>query len=124
MENLHAPTIQSGPTTGIGPDGLKTKGLTLAELQVKKDGMEAELRALSAVLTSVHSLVQKLFVNMLTSLYAAQRRYEYTIDDTRRIPKSRHRCSSEFVLFGKNHEKSFLTILSSNHTIANHISEE
>lgn len=57
MENLHAPTIQSGPTTGIGPDGLKTKGLTLAELQVKKDGMEAELRALSGVLTSVRSLV-------------------------------------------------------------------
>lgn len=58
MENLHAPTIQSGPTTGVGPDGLKTAGLSLAELQKRKDTMEAELRALSGVLTSVHTILQ------------------------------------------------------------------
>lgn len=53
MENLHAPTVPSGPTSGIGPDGLRTAGLSLAELQVKKDSMEAELKALSSVLDSV-----------------------------------------------------------------------
>jgi len=61
MENLHAPTIPSGPTSGPGPNGLKTNGLSLAELQAKKDNMEAELRALGGVLTS-HE------VNMTTPL--------------------------------------------------------
>lgn len=55
MENLHAPTVPSGPTSGAGPDGSKTAGLSLAELQVKKDNMEAELKALSSVLDSVRS---------------------------------------------------------------------
>jgi 26S proteasome non-ATPase regulatory subunit 9 len=56
MENLHAPTIPSGPTSGPGANGLKTSGLSLAELQVKKDNMEAELRALGGVLTSVRGI--------------------------------------------------------------------
>ncbi|KFY14307.1 hypothetical protein V491_06101 [Pseudogymnoascus sp. VKM F-3775] len=51
MENLHAPTIPSGPTTSNGA-GIRTEGLTLPELQLKKEGMEAELRALGSVLES------------------------------------------------------------------------
>jgi 26S proteasome non-ATPase regulatory subunit 9 len=52
MENLHAPTIPSGPTTSNG-GGIRTAGLTLPELQVKKEALEAELRALGSVLESV-----------------------------------------------------------------------
>ncbi|KFX87336.1 hypothetical protein V495_06283 [Pseudogymnoascus sp. VKM F-4514 (FW-929)] len=51
MENLHAPTIPSGPTTSNG-GGIRTAGLTLPELQVKKEALEAELRALGSVLES------------------------------------------------------------------------
>ncbi|KFY31070.1 hypothetical protein V493_01434 [Pseudogymnoascus sp. VKM F-4281 (FW-2241)] len=51
MENLHAPTIPSGPTTSYG-GGIRTEGLTLPELQLKKESMEAELRALGGVLES------------------------------------------------------------------------
>jgi len=56
MNNLHAPTIPSGPTSG-GTNGIKTGGLTLPELQIKKENMEAELRALSGVLDSVCTLI-------------------------------------------------------------------
>lgn len=52
MQNLHAPTVPSGPTSSTG-GGIRTEGLTLAELQLKKESMEAELRALGSVLESV-----------------------------------------------------------------------
>lgn len=53
MENLHAPTVPSGPTTAPSNDNqLRTNGLTLAELQVKKDNLEAEIKALGGVLQS------------------------------------------------------------------------
>ncbi|THV50356.1 hypothetical protein BGAL_0153g00010 [Botrytis galanthina] len=53
MENLHAPTIPSGPTSGPGAtNGMQTNGLTFAQLQAKKDNIEAEIKALSGVLDS------------------------------------------------------------------------
>ncbi|KAH9221677.1 26S proteasome non-ATPase-like protein regulatory subunit 9 [Leptodontidium sp. 2 PMI_412] len=52
MENLHAPTIPSGPTSGPARNGTHTSGLTLAQLQAKKDNLEAEIRALGGVLDS------------------------------------------------------------------------
>ncbi|KAF8866626.1 putative 26S proteasome non-ATPase regulatory subunit 9 [Acephala macrosclerotiorum] len=53
MENLHAPTVPSGPTTAPSNDNqLRTNGLTLGELQVKKDNLEAEIKALGSVLQS------------------------------------------------------------------------
>lgn len=56
MENLHAPTVPSGPTTAPSNNNqLRTNGLTLAELQVKKDNLEAEIRALGSVLESVRN---------------------------------------------------------------------
>ncbi|KAK4168545.1 hypothetical protein QBC43DRAFT_309081 [Cladorrhinum sp. PSN259] len=51
MSNLHAPTIPSGPTTAPVVNGNAAK-LSIAELQRKKDAVEAELRALGAVLES------------------------------------------------------------------------
>jgi hypothetical protein len=55
MENLHAPTVPSGPTSAPTTNGTQTNGLSFAELQAKKDALEAEIRALSSVLDSVGS---------------------------------------------------------------------
>lgn len=52
MNNLHAPTVPSGPTTARTTNG-GAAHLTFAELQRKKENMEAELKALSSVLDSV-----------------------------------------------------------------------
>ncbi|CAK7263509.1 putative 26S proteasome regulatory subunit [Sporothrix epigloea] len=51
MNNIHAPTVPAGPTTARAANG-NSKQLSFAELQKKKDNMEAELSALSSVLTS------------------------------------------------------------------------
>ena len=54
MENLHAPTVPSGPTSAPANDNqFRTNGLTFAELQQKKDNLEAEIKALGSVLESV-----------------------------------------------------------------------
>jgi 26S proteasome non-ATPase regulatory subunit 9 len=54
MENLHAPTVPSGPVSGpASTNGIQTDGLTFAQLQAKKDNIEAEIKALSGVLDSV-----------------------------------------------------------------------
>lgn len=53
MQNMHAPTVASGPTSGPASGMLRTDGLTLPELEDRKRDMEAELRALGAVLHSV-----------------------------------------------------------------------
>lgn len=50
--NLHAPTVSSGPTTIPTTNGSHT-GQSLAQLQAKKDNIEAEIKALSSVLDSV-----------------------------------------------------------------------
>ncbi|KAM3077687.1 putative 26S proteasome regulatory subunit [Clarireedia jacksonii] len=53
MENLHAPTVPSGPISGrASTNGMQTDGLTFAQLQAKKDDIEAEIKALSSVLDS------------------------------------------------------------------------
>lgn len=56
MENLHAPTVPSGPTSVPLTNGANTNTLSLPQLQAKKDNIEAEIRALSSVLDSVCSL--------------------------------------------------------------------
>lgn len=52
MDNLHAPTVPSGPSSRPLANG-NSKQLSFAELQQKKDDIEAELKALSGVLDSV-----------------------------------------------------------------------
>ncbi|PSS27910.1 hypothetical protein M430DRAFT_46974 [Amorphotheca resinae ATCC 22711] len=53
MENLHAPTVPSGPTSSRTTNGTQINGITsFAQLQAKKDNIEAEIRALSSVLDS------------------------------------------------------------------------
>ncbi|KAM3508687.1 hypothetical protein MY10362_001051 [Beauveria mimosiformis] len=51
MNNLHAPTVPAGPTSIPSTNGTSSR-LSFAELQQKKDDVEAELRALSGVLDS------------------------------------------------------------------------
>ncbi|KAH6671262.1 26S proteasome non-ATPase-like protein regulatory subunit 9 [Halenospora varia] len=53
MENLHAPTVPSGPTSGTAStNGVQTAGLSFNQLQAKKDNIEAEIKALGSVLQS------------------------------------------------------------------------
>ncbi|KAI0452764.1 hypothetical protein F5B21DRAFT_324381 [Xylaria acuta] len=51
MDNIHAPTVPSGPSSHPLTNG-NVKQLSFAELQQKKDNMEAELKALGGVLDS------------------------------------------------------------------------
>ncbi|ORY66431.1 uncharacterized protein BCR38DRAFT_430236 [Pseudomassariella vexata] len=51
MENLHAPTIPSGPSSRPSANG-NAAHLSFAELSLKKDNVEAELKALGGVLNS------------------------------------------------------------------------
>lgn len=53
MNNLHAPTIPSGPTSGPPADRSALDGLSSMELISRKDNLEAELKALGSVLDSV-----------------------------------------------------------------------
>ncbi|KAI5866618.1 hypothetical protein GGS23DRAFT_279659 [Durotheca rogersii] len=60
MDNIHAPTVPAGPSSRPLANG-NAKHLSFAELQVKKESLEAELKALGGVLDS-HG------VNMATPL--------------------------------------------------------
>ncbi|KAF2100308.1 26S proteasome non-ATPase-like protein regulatory subunit 9 [Rhizodiscina lignyota] len=61
MDDLHAPTVASGPTSNGATNGVSKDRLSLKELIAERDRVEAELMALSSVLDS-HG------VNMNTSL--------------------------------------------------------
>lgn len=62
MENLHAPTVPSGPTSGlVSTNEIQTSGLTFPLLQAKKDNIEAELRALGSVLESVVEYLRRIY---------------------------------------------------------------
>ena len=56
MDDLHAPTVSSGPTSGGYSNGVPKEQLSLQELIVEKDRVEAELKALGQVLDSVRSM--------------------------------------------------------------------
>ncbi|ORY15713.1 26S proteasome non-ATPase regulatory subunit 9 [Clohesyomyces aquaticus] len=52
MDDIHAPTVSSGPTSGGYSNGVSKQQLTLMELIAEKDRVEAELKALGQVLDS------------------------------------------------------------------------
>lgn len=54
MDNLHAPTVASGPTSQPLANGAP-KQQTLQEIIAEKENVEAELSALGSVLDSVWS---------------------------------------------------------------------
>lgn len=53
MDDLHAPTVASGPTSAGYSNGVPANQLSLQELIAEKDRVEAELKALGQVLDSV-----------------------------------------------------------------------
>jgi 26S proteasome non-ATPase regulatory subunit 9 len=53
MDNIHAPTVSSGPTTGGYTNGVPKEQLSLQELIVERGRVETELKALGQVLDSV-----------------------------------------------------------------------
>lgn len=58
MEDIHTPTVPSGPTTAYGAaNGGKHDRLSLLDLIAEKDRVEAELSALGSVLDSVGSQI-------------------------------------------------------------------
>ncbi|EXF83209.1 26S proteasome non-ATPase regulatory subunit 9 [Colletotrichum fioriniae PJ7] len=66
MDNIHAPTVPSGPASITSMNGDFGR-LSFAELQKKKENMEAELKALGAVLDSTDfqepiSILPKVFL--------------------------------------------------------------
>ncbi|KAJ4407788.1 putative 26S proteasome regulatory subunit [Didymella pomorum] len=52
MDDIHAPTVSSGPVSGGYTNGVPKEHLSLQELIAEKDRVEAELKALGQVLDS------------------------------------------------------------------------
>lgn len=53
MDDLHTPTVPSGPTTTLQGNDAGLSNLSLMELIDKRDRLEEELKALGSVLDSV-----------------------------------------------------------------------
>ncbi|KAF1943574.1 hypothetical protein EJ02DRAFT_400316 [Clathrospora elynae] len=52
MDDIHAPTVSSGPTSAGYSNGIPKEQLSLQELMTEKDRVETELKALGQVLDS------------------------------------------------------------------------
>lgn len=57
MDDIHTPTVASGPTSGGHTNGISKEQLSLQELIAEKDRVETELKALGQVLDSVRNLI-------------------------------------------------------------------
>lgn len=53
MNDIHAPTVSSGPTSSAYANGIPKEQLSVRELMAEKDRVETELKALGQVLDSV-----------------------------------------------------------------------
>lgn len=96
MENLHAPTVISGPTSAPTANG-NAGHLSFAELQRKKDDVEAELKALGSVLDSVRRIQRfPICGTCRLSQETAWRWHGYSSVNERWLPSSRHRRCSEY----------------------------
>lgn len=54
-DDIHAPTVSSGPTSSRHSNGIPKDQLSLQELIAEKERVEAELKALGQVLDSVRT---------------------------------------------------------------------
>lgn len=72
MDNIHAPTVSSGPTSGGYTNGVPKEQLSLQELIAEKDRVEAELKALGQVLDSVRPAQPILQESADTWLYSTE----------------------------------------------------
>jgi len=89
MDNIHTPTVASGPTSGLGPaHGLDTDKLSLMDLINEKTRVEEELSALGSVLDSVRfNPSSSSLILVEADLYPARRQYEHNPDYFRRLPQ-------------------------------------
>jgi 26S proteasome regulatory subunit N4 len=53
MDDIHSPTVPSGPASNGVPNGVAMEKMTFRELIAEKERIEGELSALSSVLDSV-----------------------------------------------------------------------
>jgi 26S proteasome non-ATPase regulatory subunit 9 len=53
MDDIHSPTVPSGPTSNGVPNDVAIEKMTFRELVAEKERIEGELSALSSVLDSV-----------------------------------------------------------------------
>jgi 26S proteasome non-ATPase regulatory subunit 9 len=53
MDDIHTPSVASGPMSGSYANGISKDDMNLDQLMGEKDRLESELKALSAVLDSV-----------------------------------------------------------------------
>jgi len=88
MDDLHAPTVTSGPTSAGYSNGVPKNQLSLQQLIAEKDRVETELKALGQVLDSV-CVASIGWVPMLIILIA-WRFYDHDPDHLRRFPARRH----------------------------------
>ena len=58
MDDLHNPTVPSGPISQPQANGAKLEGMSLKNLIAEKDNVEEELKALGGVLESVSLLTR------------------------------------------------------------------
>lgn len=97
MNNMHAPTVPSGPASTAATTNGHAGRSSFAELQQRKDDLEAELKALGGVLDSVNiDTSRKSCSRLLTCLHAAWSGHGYTSGDQRRFSASRPRRCAEY----------------------------
>lgn len=53
MDDIHTPSVASGPVSGGYTNGISKENLSFDQLIAEKERLEEELKALSAVLDSV-----------------------------------------------------------------------
>ena len=71
MDDLHAPTVSSGPTTGGYSNGVPKDQLSLQQLIAEKDRVEAELKALGQVLDSVCISTRCIAQHFMLTMFAS-----------------------------------------------------
>lgn len=65
MDDLHTPTVASGPTSGGYSNGVPKEQLSLQELIAERDRLETELKALGQVLDSVGILTSTVELKLI-----------------------------------------------------------
>jgi 26S proteasome non-ATPase regulatory subunit 9 len=71
MDDIHTPTVASGPTSGGHTNGIPKEQLSLQELIAEKDRVETELKALGQVLDSVRTpthTCSRMYADLLHSM--------------------------------------------------------
>lgn len=61
MDDIHTPSVYSGPTSSNSTNGASREDLSLDQLMKEKARLESELKALGSVLESVQFLPNKSF---------------------------------------------------------------